>query len=299
MVLHMFAGSTALVWPRMRMPPAARGLCMRMPVAEHRLWSPSDLTLYAESPWASWLERLAREHPAHPLAKKVDPPDDFLQMLGRKGAESEAAVLRSLQDRCGDAIVDLSALRGPPEDRVAATRAAIAEGPPVVYQAPLMGGGFFGVADFLVRIDDGREGAPARYMIWDAKLGREPRPSQALQLCCYAEMLAEQQGAPVERVGLVLGATPLVLRVTSFDALYRRTRARFLAAQAAFDPNDELPPPPGAPRPHTRVWDPPLAPLRRVGGLLHATSRARPVRRPIRRCWAVEWPCRCSSGGAG
>ena len=48
-------------------------------------------------------------------------------------------------------------------------------------------------------------------------------------------MLAGIQGASVERVGLILGATPLVLRVDSYAALYRRTRARFLAAQAAFD----------------------------------------------------------------
>ena len=75
-----------------------------------------------------------------------------------------------------------------------------------------------------------------RYMVWDAKLARQPRPSMLLQLCCYAEMLSELQGAPVDRVGLVLGATPLVLRVQSFDALYRRTRDRFLAAQRAFDP---------------------------------------------------------------
>ena len=200
----------------------------------NKLWSPSDLTVFAESPWVSWLERLAREAPSHPLVAEVDPPDAFLQMLGRKGVESETAVLRALESQ-GRTIVDLSSVvGGAPASRVAATAAALADAPDVIYQAPLSSSaGFFGVADFLVRIDaaaaaqDAPSGASAQYMIWDAKLARAPRPSQALQLCCYAEMLSELQGAPVERVGLILGATPLVLRVASYASLYRRTRDRF------------------------------------------------------------------------
>jgi predicted RecB family nuclease len=106
------------------------------------------------------------------------------------------------------------------------------------------------VADFLVRVDDAaRPSATPRYMVWDAKLARSPRPAQALQLCCYAEMLAAIQGAPVERVGLILGDRPLVLRVAAYAALYRRTRDRFLAAQSRFDVHGELPelPEPRAP----------------------------------------------------
>ena len=370
-MLALISAPTA--WYRLRLPTAAASRPHRLRTASisssepssPRLWSPSDLTLFSESPWASWLERLAREQPTHPLASAMDAPDAFLQMLGRKGAESEEAVLRSLRANCGDHnVIDLSAVRGSAKERVSATRAALAAGPAIIYQAPLMGGGFYGIADFLVRVDDqhalqqqapataasaaaaasstsgdlllacegsadrlaailskdalksecaarklrvsgtkavlaprlvealrGEEAAAAmtaaaataaaRYMVWDAKLGRQPRPSQALQLCCYAEMLAEQQRAPVESVGLILGATPLVLRVSSYDALYRRVRARtrvclawracwhraglvpggtatltavrsapalaqvrrrFLAAQDAFDAADDAPP---------------------------------------------------------
>ena len=109
-------------------------------------------------------------------------------------------------------------------------------------------GGFFGVADFLVR-----EPASGGYTVWDAKLSRHARPQHALQLCCYAEMLGAQQGAPVERVGLILGSTPLVLRVASYDALYRRTRARFLSAQDAFDAS-ATPPELPAPRAPAGRW---------------------------------------------
>ena len=42
-----------------------------------RLWSPTDLSTFAESPWVSWLERLAREQPAHPLVCAADAADPF------------------------------------------------------------------------------------------------------------------------------------------------------------------------------------------------------------------------------
>ena len=210
-----------------------------------RLWSPTDLSTFAESPWVSWLERLSREQPANPLVTAADAADPFLEMLGKMGGESEAAVLSSLRDGGKRVVVDLSSVRGSPQERASATAAALAERPDVIYQAPMALGEFFGIADFLIRVPDARGAAP-RYMVWDAKLARHPRPSQILQLCCYAEMLAALQGAPVERVGLILGATPLILRVSAYDALYRRTRARFLEAQQTFDPAAFPPPPSGA-----------------------------------------------------
>ena len=122
----------------------------------NRLWSPSDLTTYAESPWVSWLERLAREQPSNPLVQFADESDSFLELLGRKGEESEAAVLAALRSQDGGHdLIDLSSVRGSPEERVAATAEALSQRPSIIYQAPLMGGGFFGVADFLVRIGSG------------------------------------------------------------------------------------------------------------------------------------------------
>ena len=115
------------------------------------LFSPSDLMLFAESPWASWMERHYRELPDHPLSSRADPPDPFLQMLGRKGTTSEVALLQDAFVLRGLSVVDLSAERGTPEARARCTALALAEQPDVIYQAPLLGHGFFGVADFLVR----------------------------------------------------------------------------------------------------------------------------------------------------
>lgn len=50
-------------------------------------YSPSDLTKFMESPFASWMDRLAQEYPA--LTPEKDPSDDFMGMLQQKGYAHE------------------------------------------------------------------------------------------------------------------------------------------------------------------------------------------------------------------
>ncbi|EOD18999.1 hypothetical protein EMIHUDRAFT_118228 [Emiliania huxleyi CCMP1516] len=219
-----------------------------------RLWTPSDLVQYYESPFASWMDRLAAEHPAHPLAARRDPPDPFLSMLGKKGMAGEQEAMRKLFLGLGLGVADLSAeARGDAlAQRALVTAEAMRERPDVIYQAPLAAGSFAGVADFLVRSDllgrdEASRGDPALYTVWDAKLTRHVRPQQLIQLCCYAEMLAEMQGARPETVSLVLGGS--AARVASFRLAEHRAhfaslRRRFLAFHAGFDAAAE---PPAAP----------------------------------------------------
>ena len=150
-----------------------------------RLWTPSDLVQYYESPFASWMDRLAAEHPAHPLAARRDPPDPFLSMLGKKGMAGEQEAMRKLFLGLGLGVADLSAeARGDAlAQRALVTAEAIRERPDVIYQAPVADATFLGVPDFLVRRDDGS------YAIWDAKLSRRAAPNHVMQLCCYAELL--------------------------------------------------------------------------------------------------------------
>ena len=192
------------------------------------LFSPSDLMTFAESPWASWMERHSRERPEHPLSSRADPPDAFMQMLGQKGAASEAALLQDAFVSQGRTVIDLSAERGSKEARARCTSLALAERPDIIYQAPLLGRGFFGVADFLVR-DESSGG----YTVWDAKLSRTARPSHALQLCCYADMLAQTcpEMASAQELGLVLGGSidhVLPLRLDQYAAHYRHVREAFV-----------------------------------------------------------------------
>ena len=50
-------------------------------------YSPSDLTKYMESPFASWMDRLVQEHPK--LVPEPDPSDELMVMLQQKGYEHE------------------------------------------------------------------------------------------------------------------------------------------------------------------------------------------------------------------
>lgn len=236
-----------------------------------RMWTPSDLVVFYDSPWASWMDRLASEEPLHPLVQQRDAPDPFLSMLGRKGTAGEREVTRKLFVNLGLDVADLSSASGAsPRERAAVTQQALLDRPDVIYQAPLAAGEFHGIADFLVRTDllDGEwasrraaavgAGArliggptaplsPGRYTVWDAKLTRRARPQQLIQLCCYAEMLEQMQGALPETVALVLGGSDA--KITSFRladhlAHYRSLRRRFLRFQSRYDASAGPPMPP-------------------------------------------------------
>lgn len=55
----------------------------------------------------------------------------------------------------------------------------------MIYQVTLYAGQFADFAEFLILDEQGG------YQVWDTKLARSPKPYYAIQLCCYADMLAE------------------------------------------------------------------------------------------------------------
>ena len=95
-----------------------RRLCVRALSLQSKLgsleryYSPTELVVFAESPWASWMDRLTREQPQHALAASADAPSAFLQMLAAKGVLQEAGVLRDAFAARGLRIADLSSARG-------------------------------------------------------------------------------------------------------------------------------------------------------------------------------------------
>jgi len=67
-------------------------------------------------------------------------------------------------------------------------------------------------------------------------LAKAPKPYYAIQLCCYAEMLAAMAGEPMsEKFGIILGSNDRVeFRVEDFIHYYRCVKASFLAMQDGF-----------------------------------------------------------------
>jgi predicted RecB family nuclease len=198
-------------------------------------FSPSDLNDFLACEHLSSLElrrkrgELAFEPPENPQA----------DLILEKGLEHEAAYL-ALLEAGGASVVRIDE---PDFERaVAATNAALAAGPDVIYQAALELDGWRGVADFLERQPDGT------YEAADTKLARHVKPYHLLQLCFYSEALGALQRREPAHMHVVLGTQAReTYRVADFECYYRRVRARFLRFAASGE--DPYP----LPNPHCRI----------------------------------------------
>jgi predicted RecB family nuclease len=148
--------------------------------------------------------------------------DELLARTAVLGTEHERRRLDRYRDEFGDAVAvigrpayTLAGLRAAAD----ATRRAIANRSPVVYQAAMFDGRFVGFADFLVL--DGE-----RYRVTDTKLARSAKVTALLQLAAYADALAGS-GVPVApEAELELGdGTVVRYRVGDLIPVYRSRRA--------------------------------------------------------------------------
>jgi predicted RecB family nuclease len=169
---------------------------------DNLVFSPSDLMLYMESPFASWMERLALESPGHGIPQ--DPEDTLLGLLATKGLAHEAEFLVAMQTEGKDVFVVAEDLDN--ESKEAQTLEALISGADVIFQARLSKSPFAGYADFLIKVPGESNLGAYHYEPWDTKLARKAKPYFAVQLCCYAEILAELQSRLPDNLAVVLGS---------------------------------------------------------------------------------------------
>lgn len=188
------------------------------------VFSPTDLTRFAASPFASWMDRY---HLEFPDTITPDPLTDDQSLVIQTGINHEAAVLHEFK-ASGVSIIEIRAHNQIEARRL--TQAALVDQPSMIYQAALELGQFAGYADFLLLNENGH------YHVWDTKLARSPKPNYAIQLCCYSEMLAaDTYGRMPETFGIILGTNERVeFRVEDFIHYYRALKNRFLALQGSF-----------------------------------------------------------------
>ncbi|MEV2276887.1 TM0106 family RecB-like putative nuclease [Nocardiopsis sp. NPDC049922] len=216
--------------------------------------SPTDLVDTLECDHRSALKTaLAARIPGAPAPQDIDP------LVARHGHDHEQAELDRLTALFG-AVTHIEAPE--PDDaslaRAAdATRQAMADGAPVIYQAcfhhtltptphPVA---FHGRADFLIRSDlDPTTGGPRTpapttpaYEPWDTKLARRPGPGAVLQLTAYAHAVAQATGTAPEHMHLLTGdGQTHTLPTADFTPILATTTARLL---------DRLAEPPALPTP--------------------------------------------------
>jgi predicted RecB family nuclease len=189
----------------------------------HVLLSPTDLANHLACAHLTTLELAAvRGDLERPVRENPQ-----AELIRRKGDEHELAYLARLRAE-GREIVEIER-----DDDLASaaarTEAVLRAGGEVVYQGVLASGGWRGIADFLVRVDEPSALGPFSYEAWDTKLARHAKPAAVLQLTFYSHELERIQGRLPQRMHVVLGTGDVEsFRPADFAAYFRRVQGRLV-----------------------------------------------------------------------
>jgi len=192
-----------------------------------KLFSASDLVNFMGCAHATVLD-------LHQLVAPVEfpPDDDQVVLLQEKGIEHERAFLerlraegRSVVEIVGDDDIEAKSVR---------TRAALREGPDVIYQGAFLEEPWQGYSDFLLRVPLPSLLGDYSYEVADTKLSRSAKPKHLIQMCIYSDILAREQGIVPERMHVALGdGTIATVRVDAVIHYFQFARERFLEFAAA------------------------------------------------------------------
>lgn len=196
------------------------------------IYSASDLIIHMNSPFASWMSRLALDKPERLNGIEKD-HDEMMGLLAEKGIEHEEQFLEDLREEYGtENVAEIKADKRTAAD---ATHEAMKAGYKVIFQAYLERDNFAGFADFLVRREGKSDLGDYYYEAWDTKLSKSMRPYFVVQLCCYSWMLERIQGKIPEESVVVFGdKTKDRFRITAHYYYFQSLKQQFLEAQANF-----------------------------------------------------------------
>ena len=192
------------------------------------IFSPSDLTTFIDSPFASWMERARIEDKNFTV--EPDDADPLMEMLADKGMKHESNYLDMLKQQ-GFSTIDITTVDK--NDPVSATLEAMQQGFDIIYQAtlnfkPSYGHGFNyciqGHADFLKKVPIPSNLGDYSYEVWDAKLSSHVKPYFIIQLCSYAQMLEHAQGVRPKDIAIILGNNEEVRFSTNDFFFYYRSK---------------------------------------------------------------------------
>lgn len=181
---------------------------------------------------------------------KPDYYDPLTEILRKRGFRHEAAFIRALEDQ-GLSVTHIDGV-GIDDGAVRATRKAMEAGADVIVQAALRHGTWSGRADVLLRVETPSLLGDYSYRIVDTKLSQETKGATILQLCLYADLLGDMQGAAPDLVGVVVPWSeyePQWFRVADYAAYYRRVKQ---VAERAANSADEACTYPD-PKPHCEI----------------------------------------------
>ncbi|HVA86160.1 MAG TPA: TM0106 family RecB-like putative nuclease [Candidatus Saccharimonadales bacterium] len=173
--------------------------------------------------------------------------DPELDLIQKRGFKHEAAYLerfrgdgRTIFETAIRGARTLEELRAAESETLQAMRA----GWDIIYQGTFFDGRWRGHPDFLVRAERPSDLGPWSYDIADTKLARRVKAAALLQMCVYADRLAQLQGVPPETLSVVTGdGQSHAHRLAEYAAYYRSVRDRFDAWVGAAPRPDSYPDP--------------------------------------------------------
>ena len=168
------------------------------------------------------------------VAPQWNSPDTWV--LQQRGMEHEAAYLKHLE-ATGLPVTNLREIDND-KHAFAETCAAMEKGVPVIAQATLANGRWFGRSDVLRRVERPSGLGSWSYEVYDCKLARETKAATILQLSLYSELLATVQGLLPEWMYVVPPVDdfrPEPYRLLDFAAYYRYVKTRL---ESAVDSNE-------------------------------------------------------------
>lgn len=151
--------------------------------------------------------------------------DPLLELLWERGARHERDYVEHLKAE-GLSITVVEGV-GVDDEAVAKTRQAMMAGDEVIVQGAFRSKNWSGRTDILRRVDTPSELGPWSYEVTDTKLATETKGATILQLCLYADLLADIQGVAPAHSYVVTpwsGFQPQQYRMDDYGAYYRRVQ---------------------------------------------------------------------------
>lgn len=188
-------------------------------------YTPEDLVLFRESPFAVWMERLTLENPEHGIPPDIDSTDD--NHLARR----QDAIVATLRAE-GRNVVLIDAQQEEPDRRIA-TLETMRTGADFIVGAHLSVGNLAGTADMLMRTSGYSELGDFLYI--PCETHADSTLHSAFRLCFVADLLANLQGQlPPQLLIIRDGAEVVPLQADDHIYYYRAVQRRFITAMQNF-----------------------------------------------------------------
>ncbi|MFV8816616.1 hypothetical protein [Haliea sp. E17] len=188
-------------------------------------YSPEDIVLFRESPFASWMERLTLENPDHGIAPDADSPAPAKPL----DCQEELAQLLLSEHKHVELI---NPQDGEPQRRTA-TLGAMRSGVDFIVNGQLAVGPLSGSANLLMRTSGYSEMGNYLYIPCDTQA--KTTLSSAFRLCFLADLLHSLQGQlPPQMLVIRSGSDLVPLRTEDHIYHYRAVKQRFMREMAGF-----------------------------------------------------------------